>query len=144
MSIQSFGYNFVPTKQLVNSSGIPFNDGRDYLLSLFNRTGGGTGIVPKVSGLFVATGNVLANSLQLTSDWNWVGTTAAGTGVQIPNLKPGNDIQVYNGGANALNVYPFGGASIDAGAINAPYVLASGKLRIFECWTLAQLFSFGS
>lgn len=149
MSIQAFGFNFDVQRTLVDKSGVPTRDGRDFLLSLFNRTGAGTGIVPKMglsatNNPLVATGSVLADSLQLTADWNLVGTVGAGTGVQILPLKPGNDIQVYNAGANNLNVYPPGGSQIDALAINQAFVLAPNKLRIFECWTLTQLYSFGN
>lgn len=154
MSIQSFAQNFDPRNPLVDpATGIPTtNYGRALLLALWNRTGLGTGIVPKVTGadpsgppgLLVAEGTTQADALAVTSDWNWFGTVAIGTGAIIPPLKPGNDIQFQNGGAHSLNIYPPIGYQIDALAVNAPFVLAAGKLRIFECWSLTQLFSFGN
>lgn len=144
MSIQSFAYNYNPSRKLVDGNGVPFQDGRDFLLALFNRTGAGTGIIPKVTGPLIATGSTIVDSLQLGSDWNLIGTTPLNSGVQLLPLKPGNDIQVFNAGANPLNIYPPGGSQIDALAINSPLVLLSGKLRIFECWTLSQFFSLGN
>lgn len=145
MSIQAFARNFNASSKLVDDNGIPIGDGRDFLLALFNRTGAGTGIVPKVSDSLVATGASIADALGLITDWNLVGTVAAGTGVQILPLKPGNDIQVYNGGANALLVYPPSALiQIDALGNGIGFSLAPGKLRIFECWTLSQFISFGN
>lgn len=144
MSIQSFGYLFVPTRKLVDQNGIPFQDGRDFLLSLFNRTGAGTGIIPKVSAPLTATGASISTALGLATDWNLVGTVPAGTGVQIMPLQPGNDIQVFNSGANALLVYPQANAQIDALGNGVGFSLAPGKLRIFECWTLSQFVSYGN
>lgn len=149
MSIQAFGYNYNPTRSLVDENGVPVRDGRDFLLALFNRSGGATGIIPKANDPFatpiIATGASIADAVMLVHDWNWVGTVAAGTGVQILPLKPGNDIEVYNGGANALHIYPPDAASqIDALGNGAAFILNSGKLRIFQCWTLNQFFSLGN
>lgn len=147
MSIQAFGADG-PTPQypLVDpQTGFLTKNGRYLLLQLWNRTGQGTGIVPKVSAALVAAGVTIADALQLTADWNWVATIAAGTGVQILPLKPGNDIEVWNAGANNLNVYPPSAAiQIDALGNGAPYVLAPGKFRAFQCWTPTQFLSFGN
>lgn len=151
MSIQAFLQNFDPRNPLVDpQTGIPTtNYGRALLLALWNRTGAGTGIVPKVTdvlndGTLTATGATQADAFAVSADWNWFGTVPAGTGALILPLKPGNDIQFYNGGANSLKVYPPVGSQIDALAVNAPFVLAAGKLRVFECWSMTQLFSFGN
>ena len=146
MSIQGFSYNYDLRRKLVDQNGVPFQDGRDLLLALFNRTGAGTGIIPKVSPVpLIATGSTIADALGLVTDWNLIGIVAAGTGVAIPPLKPGNDIEVFNGGANALKVYPFSStAQIDALGNGAAFSLAPGKLRIFQCWTLSLLISYGN
>lgn len=147
MSIQSFNYDF--TAEEVSSfidpkTGSLTKVGRYLLLALWNRTGQGTGIVPKVSDPLTATGAAIGDALGLTTDWNFVATVPVGTGVQIMALKPGNDIEVYNAGANNLNVYPPVAFSIDALAVNQAYVLTPGKLRIFQCWTLSQFISLGN
>lgn len=149
MSIQSFGFDFS-----AQSNGLKFFDpqtgqltriGSYFLLALWNRTGTGTGIVPKVSDPLVAAGASIADALMLVTDWNLVGTVAAGTGVQILPLKPGNDIQVYNNGANALLIYPpDANTQIDALGNGVAFSLAPGKLRIFECWTLNQFVTYGN
>lgn len=151
MSIQSFLQNLDPRNPLVDpATGIPTtNYGRAFLLALWNRTGGGTGIVPRVTdilndGTLTAAGVGQADAFGVTDDWNWFGTVAAGSGAIILPLKPGNDIQFFNGGANPLNVYPPVGYQIDALGVNAPFVLAQSKLRVFECWSLTQFFSFGN
>lgn len=149
MSIQAFGYHFDATRELVNDSGAPVRDGRDFLLALFNRTGGETGIVPKVNDLtaqpIAAAGSTIADATQLVIDWNYVGTVAPGAGVILLPLKPGNDIEVYNGGANAVKIYPPNTQSqIDALGNGVPFVLNSGKLRIFQCWTLSLFLSLGN
>lgn len=149
MSIQAFNQDFPqpPTPIIDPATGALTRDGRYLLLALWNRTGKGTGIVPVVSPALVATGASIADALQLTNDWNNLGTVAAGAGCQILPLKPGNDIQVYNGGANPLAIYPPSALDqIDALGAGAPYSLAAGKLRIFECWAITpvQLYSFGN
>lgn len=145
MSIQSFVRNFFGAGAFVNlQTGALTVDANRFLLALFNRTGMGTGIVPKVSDPLVAAGVAAADALELVADWNLVGTTGAGSGVRILALKPGNDIQVFNAGVHALNVYPTNNFQIDALGVNQPYVLGPGKLRIFECWTLSQFYSFGN
>ena len=124
--------------------------GQYFMLQMLNRTGAGTGIVPKVSDPLTATGTTLATALELATDWNTFSTVAAGTGCVIStalDLQPGNDIQVFNGGANNLNVYPPTATDqIDALGAGSPFVLAAGKLRIFECWATnpSQFRSFGN
>jgi hypothetical protein len=150
VSIQKIPANFLPTGTLVNpSSGIPTTSyGWAFLNALFQRTGGGTGIVPSVSPPLTATGTTIANALQLTADWNNVTTVGTGTGVAIAsglNLQPGNDIWVFNSGANNLNVYPPSPQIIiDALGAGAPYVLVPGKLRCFQCWTAVEFNSYGN
>lgn len=54
-----------------------------------------------------ATGTTIADALQLTGFYSNVGTVAASTGVKLPSAWPiGRMGIVYNGGANALNLFP--------------------------------------
>lgn len=117
--------------------------GRKMIEALWNRTGAGDGVVPSIATGLISTGATQLTALGLTDDWNEVDTVAPGTGVQIPQLSPGQPIAVFNGGANALNVYPPGGNSIDGAAINVAYSLGTTKLQIFWQWSLTQLRSFG-
>ena len=141
---------FNPRSQLVDQNGVPTTAyGQGFLRALNNRTGIGTGIVPIVSNpVLTATGSSISNALQLVADWNDVETTPAGSGVAISsqlNLQPGNDIWVFNGGVNNLNVYPpDADTQIDALGAGAPYVLVPGKLRCFMCWQATQFRSYGN
>lgn len=53
-----------------------------------------------------ATGTVITDAFDLVADANAFGTVAASTGAQLPNCEIGDSVWVYNGGANALKVYP--------------------------------------
>ena len=53
-----------------------------------------------------ATGTIITNALDLNATVNVVSTTASGTGVQLYSMQVGDQMEVYNGGANALKVYP--------------------------------------
>jgi hypothetical protein len=108
-------------------------------LALFNRTGAGTGIVPVVQTGLVAQGNGQSNALLLAADWNRVDTVTSGSGVVMPTLQPGNDISVWNNGGNNLEVYPFSGAAINGGTVNAGVSLTPGQLAYFQCWTTTNV-----
>lgn len=139
MSIAAYPYNMIQGPLVNPANGRHTNDGRNFLLSLFNRTGGSDGIGPMVTNGLIAQGTTQTSALQLGHDWNQIDNVAPGTGVQVPPLKPGNDITIFNNGNNPLNVYPFGGAAIDSHGINAPMVLAAGQKLNLQCWTTTQL-----
>jgi hypothetical protein len=139
MSFRSFPTSMVQGALIVPQSGQPTNFFYKFLLALFNSAGGGDGIVPVVSGALTAEGNSQQTALVLAADWNLVETVPAGSGVVMPALSPGNDITVWNASGSNLNVYPFAGAAINAGAANAAYVLAPGDLAYFQCWSTTQL-----
>ena len=146
MSISAFRALFIPTSPFViPENGKLSGHGVDFINALYLRTGAGTGIVPKVSPALVAAGTSIANALLLAADWNYVATVSPGAGVQIMPLKPGNDLEVWNAGANTLNIYPPSALiRIDALGAGVPYVLAPGKLRAFQCWTTSQFLSIGN
>ena len=83
------------------------------------------------SGL-TATGTTQADALALT-DVNEFTTVASGTGGLIPlGCNRGDDIFVYNIGANTLTVYPPVGESINALSANAGFSVATAKTCIFR------------
>jgi len=140
MSFQSFQQNYQKTRPLVDpKTGILTVDGDYLLLALWNRTGLGSGIVPVVSPPLTATGSSQSDALGLIADWNDVETVPASSGVIMPPMSPGNDITVFNGSGTTLNVYPFLGAKIDTGAVNAPFPLIAGERRCFQCWGTTQM-----
>jgi hypothetical protein len=79
------------------------------------------------SGL-TATGTNLATALQLSADISVVATTAASTGVALPDAEAGAQVVVFNNGANSLTVYARTGQTVDGAASVA---IATGKERIF-------------
>ena len=126
-------------QSIVDKGGVLTQFGRFLLLAMFNRGGGPSGIPIQVITGLVATGSTQADALQLTTDWNEVITSAAGSGVQLSPLQPGQPQRVYNGGSNGLNVYPQIGVAIDALDVNMPYVLAPGKTQEFDGYSSTQL-----
>jgi hypothetical protein len=78
-----------------------------------------------------AAGTTQGTGTVLTTDYNVVTTTAAGTGVVLPAGLAGRSVKVVNRGANALLVYPATGAQIDAlGANVAISVIVNGTLEV--------------
>jgi hypothetical protein len=132
VSFQGFQQNFPQTPVVNPQTGHLTTDGRLLLTTMWQRQGGGTGIVPVVKQALAATGATQADAHALTADWNDVETTPAGSGVVMPTMKPGNDITIRNGGASPLNVYPFPGATIDGATV---FPLAAGATKEFKCWS---------
>jgi hypothetical protein len=65
-----------------------------------------------------ATGNSQATALPLLSSFSIFSTVAASTGAVLPPAGGQGDYFIYNGGANALTVYPSLGQSINGLALN--------------------------
>ena len=53
-----------------------------------------------------ATGTTLGTALALVADTCVLGTVSSGTGVSLPATEIGDSVEIYNGGANAVTVYP--------------------------------------
>lgn len=77
-----------------------------------------------VASALTALGASQATALPLGADNNAFSTVAAGTGAILPQMNPGDDITVYNGGANALLIYPPVGGQIKGLGVNVGYSLA--------------------
>lgn len=138
MVTPTFGQQNLPPPQqpFVDKSGALSKYGIDYLNSLFLQA-----TTPRASvatGL-VATGTTQLTALVLTTQWNDFATVAANTGAILQGLAAGQTQQIYNGGANALKIYPPVGCSIDALGTNNAYSLPAGKRQIFSFSTATQL-----
>lgn len=73
-----------------------------------------------------ATGTVIGDALALTAFVNVVGTTAASTGVKLPDAPIGQTVFVQNNGANALNVFPHSGTgTLNGGSAGAAVTCAA-------------------
>lgn len=95
-----------------------------------------TAVQGTVASGLVATGTTQAGALPLGADNNYFATVAAGSGAILPAMNPGDDVTVFNGGANALLVYPPVGAQIKALGVNAGYsVAAATPLAYIICIT---------
>lgn len=137
--VQTTGRNLPPPQsafidKLLNLS----SDGYQYLLSLLAIAATAIPTASINTGL-VATGTNQATALQLSAQWNEVDTIAAGTGVLLQALQPGQSQAVFNEGANALNVYPPPGFKIDASAINVAVLLAPTAKRTFDFVSTTQI-----
>lgn len=60
----------------------------------------------RVATGLTAAGTVITDALDLNATINVISTVAANTGVQLYSMIVGDEMEVYNAGANALKVYP--------------------------------------
>ena len=91
-------------------------------------------VLGSVATGLTAAGTTQTTALALTADVNSVGTTALSSGVILPATASQSDtVVVFNGGANALEVYPPVGGTINGGATNAGVSLATLKGAEFRC-----------
>lgn len=77
----------------------------------------------------VAAGTTQATAAPLVSDITKFATVAASSGCLL-RAVPGRQV-VFNGGANALAVYPPVGGTINAGAADAAFAVAAAKSAMF-------------
>lgn len=103
---------------------------------------------PALAGeTFSTTNNVTAGTNAqgqgaLTTDYNVITTAASNpSGVTLPTATAGRRIVIVNKGANAVNVYPATGATIDALASNAAISLPVGQLMEFNASSTTQWYS---
>ena len=64
-------------------------------------------------------------SFPLAADVNRFTTVAANAGALLPLMNPGDSMTIFNGGANALLLFPPVGAKINAIATNGSYSVAT-------------------
>ena len=80
--------------------------------------GGGTSagqakaINGRVASAVSAAGTTLATATAINATVNFVSTVAASSGVRLHNGEIGDTIEIYNGGANTLTVYPHSSTGI--------------------------------
>lgn len=66
----------------------------------------------QVNSAVSAAGTTISDATQLDKTVNFLSTVASGTGVKLFNGDIGDDVYVYNGGANTATVYPHSSAGI--------------------------------
>lgn len=80
-----------------------------------------------------ATGSSIADALQLTASNVQISTAAASTGVLLPNGVIGDEVLIYNAGANTVAVYPpTSSQSINSGSAGAAFSVATTKTARFK------------
>lgn len=78
-----------------------------------------------------ATGSTAADALALTTGGFYeFGTVAASTGAILPTATGTPQVVIYNGGSNALTVYPQTGEYIN-GTQNGTFSVTNGKTATF-------------
>jgi hypothetical protein len=80
-----------------------------------------------------AIGTDRGTSLALTKDINNVTTALSGTGVTLPAGVTGEEVIVFNNGANAIIVYGNGSDTVDGNAGTAGVTLSAGARAVFMC-----------
>lgn len=79
----------------------------------------------------------------LTHDINEISVCATTSDVvTLPDAIPGLSVTVINNGLQTLQVFPFSGDYIDAGAVNASTTLATTKSAIFQSYKSGHWVSF--
>ncbi len=93
------------------------------------------------SGLLItAAGTTQATATLLINGLNGIRTAVAGSGVILTPNNLTSDCQVvFNGGANAVNVYPPVGSQINSLSANTPMVLAPNTACEFMWLTNTQI-----
>lgn len=71
-----------------------------------------------------AAGTIITDATDLLATVNVVTTVAAGSGVQLPSMMIGDQVEVYNNGANALKIYP------DQSTVAINQVTAGGSVSL--------------
>lgn len=84
-----------------------------------------------VSTALTAAGTTISDALALVSLVNVVSTTAAATGVKLPDVSIGSTVFVQNNGANALNVFPHSSSgTLNGGSAGAAVTCAAAAGNI--------------
>ena len=88
-----------------------------------------------------AAGSTQGTATALTASFNEVTAVAASQGVVLPSPEAGDFLLVANQGANALNVYPASGHSINNLSTNTAQSLGVDTRRIFFATTSSKWYS---
>jgi len=96
----------------------------------------------KSKAIVVPVGTVQADALALSAFDNIADTVAAGTGVKLSRDDVDYEVQVFNNGANDLNVYPMLGSNFIGLADNLPFVITPGNGFTFKIYTATIIRAF--
>ena len=80
----------------------------------------------QINSAVTAAGTTISDATDLVSSINVVTTAAASSGVQLPAVEIGDEVEILNLGANAVTVYPDGATSqINALSAGSGFLLAT-------------------
>lgn len=85
-----------------------------------------------------AAGTTQGTAASLSTSNNFISTAASGSGVILPAAQQGDWIVLYNGGANAVIVYPNVGAKINSLTTNGGAALGTNTACIYFCFSATQ------
>lgn len=86
-----------------------------------------------------STGTDQSGAYEITTAKAYFSTVGAGSGAKLSSQAAAGDEQmIYNGGANALLIYPPSGAAIKPVATNKSITLATNTACIFHCISTTQ------
>lgn len=119
----------------VSSDGSTFFDALKMLAA-----SGRMAVKANASGLSAA-GSAQGDATAITKQTNEFTTVGSGQGARLPSPEQGEFIFIANAGANALNVYPTSGHSINELSANAPFSLAVGKNAMFWAATASKWYA---
>ena len=97
-----------------------------------------TAINGRVATGLTAAGTTQATALAITADHNIFGTVASSSGARLVAANIADSQSVYNGGANALTVYPPTGAQINGVAVNGGVLISPNTYCNFTCITATR------
>ena len=87
----------------------------------------------------ISTGTTQGGAYEVTTAKAYFSTVGAGSGAVLDDqAAPGDEQMIYNGGANALSVYPPSGASISPRTTNLAILLPTKTACIFYCISTTQ------
>lgn len=85
-----------------------------------------------------AAGTTQATATAINTSNVYVATAASGTGLILPSAQQGDWLVIYNGGANAVTVYPPVGAKINSLTTNGGASLGTNTACIYFCFSATQ------
>lgn len=85
-----------------------------------------------VATALTAAGTTQGTALAINAGTAVFGTVAASSGAILPSCEISDEVFVYNGGANALTVYPDSGAQINQVAANGGVSVGTSTAILFK------------
>lgn len=113
-------------------------DGSTFYDALKMLAGSGRAALKANGSGLSAAGTTQATATAITKQTNDFTTVAASSGARLPSPEQGEFIFVANSGANAMNLYPATGHSLNALAANAAFSIPAGRNAIVWAATASK------